>query len=241
MLMFTLCISRLTTSNLLWFMDLTFQIPMQYCSLQQTYFHDLSHQQLGVSFLFVFLFCFYFCCFLFVCFFVLLWLCLFIFSGVISPLFSSSILGTHWPGEFIFQCHIFLPFHTVCGVLKARILNWFAIPFSSGPHFVRNLHHDLSFLGGPTRHGSCFYWIKHSCGLYYQFDLFSVIFIFILSALWRIRIIGLLKLPDGRDLLWGKLGLILMGRAMLSSVWLFYHIRLCDPMHCSTSGFPVHH
>ena len=39
------------------------------------------------------------------------------------------------------------PFHTVHGVLKARILKWFAIPFSSGPRFVRILHHDLSFLG----------------------------------------------------------------------------------------------
>ena len=34
MLMFTVAISCLTTSNLLWFMDLTFQVPMQYCSLQ---------------------------------------------------------------------------------------------------------------------------------------------------------------------------------------------------------------
>ena len=33
MLMFTLAISCLTTSNLPWFMDITFQIPMQYCSL----------------------------------------------------------------------------------------------------------------------------------------------------------------------------------------------------------------
>ena len=49
---------------------------------------------------------------------------------------------------------IFLPFHTIHGVLKARILTWFAIPFSSGPHFVRTLHYDLSILGGPTRHGS---------------------------------------------------------------------------------------
>ena len=31
--MFTLAISCLTTSNLPWFMDLTFQVPMQYCSL----------------------------------------------------------------------------------------------------------------------------------------------------------------------------------------------------------------
>ena len=34
MLMFTLAISCLTTSNLPWFMDLTVQVPMQYCSLQ---------------------------------------------------------------------------------------------------------------------------------------------------------------------------------------------------------------
>ena len=34
MSMFTLDISCLTTSNLLWFMDLIFQVPMQYCSLQ---------------------------------------------------------------------------------------------------------------------------------------------------------------------------------------------------------------
>ena len=32
--MFTLAIFRLTTFNLPWFMDLTFQVPMQYCSLQ---------------------------------------------------------------------------------------------------------------------------------------------------------------------------------------------------------------
>ena len=78
------------------------------------------------------------------------WLCLFILSGVVSLLISSSILGTYQPGEFIFQCPIFLPFHTVHGVLKARILKWFAIPFSSGPRFVRTLHHDPSVLGGPT-------------------------------------------------------------------------------------------
>ena len=35
MSMFTLAISCLTTSNLPWFMDLTFQVPMQYCSLQR--------------------------------------------------------------------------------------------------------------------------------------------------------------------------------------------------------------
>ena len=68
----------------------------------------------------------------------LLWFHLFILSGVISPLFSSSILGTYRSGEFIFQCPIFLPFHTVHGVLKARILEWFAIPFSRESTLVQN-------------------------------------------------------------------------------------------------------
>ena len=83
----------------------------------------------------------------------LLWFRLFTLSVFISPLTSSSILGTYQVGEFIFQCPIFLPFHTVRGVLKARILTWFAIPFSSGPRFVRTLYHDPSVLGGPKGHG----------------------------------------------------------------------------------------
>ena len=83
----------------------------------------------------------------------LLWLHPFILSGVISPLIPSSILGTYRPGEFLFQYPIILPFHTVHGVLKARILKWFATPFSSGPYSVKPLHHEPSVLAGPTRHG----------------------------------------------------------------------------------------
>ena len=83
----------------------------------------------------------------------LLWLHPVILSGVISPLISSSVVGTYRPGEFFLQYPIILPSHTVHGVLKARILKWYAIPFSSGPHSVRPLHHDPTILGGPTRHG----------------------------------------------------------------------------------------
>ena len=36
-----------------------------------------------------------------------------------------------------------MPFHTVPGVLKARILKWLAIPFSSGPRSVRFKGLDL--------------------------------------------------------------------------------------------------
>ena len=145
MLMFTLAISCLTFSNLPQFMDLTFQVPMQYCSLQ--------HRTLLLSPVTSTAGCH--SCF---------GSCLFILSGVIFPLISSSKLGTYRPGEFIFQCPIFLPFHAVHGVLKARILKWFAIPFSTGLHCVRPLHHDPPMLGGPTRHGSLFHWVRQGCG-----------------------------------------------------------------------------
>ena len=68
----------------------------------------------------------------------LLWLRGFIPSGVSSLLISSSILGTYWPVELIFWCPIFLPFHTVHGFLKARILKWFAI-HSSVDHVLSEL------------------------------------------------------------------------------------------------------
>jgi len=79
-----------------------------------------------------------------------LWPSHFILSGAISncpPLFSSTILGSFWPGVFIFWWCIFLPFHTVCEVLAARIQEWVAIFFSSGLLFVRFFHEDLSILG----------------------------------------------------------------------------------------------
>ena len=82
-----------------------------------------------------------------------LWLHPFVLSGVISPLIFSSLLGTYPPGEFLFWYPLILPFHTVHGVLRARILKWFAIPSSSGPHSVRLLHRDPPVLGGPTQHG----------------------------------------------------------------------------------------
>ena len=66
----------------------------------------------------------------------LCWLRLFILSGVISPLISSSILGTYQLGSSSFNVTSFFPFYTVHGVLKARLLKWLAIPFSSGPCFV---------------------------------------------------------------------------------------------------------
>ena len=103
--MFTLAISCLTTSNLPWFMDLTFQlnIPGSYAVLLFTALDlasIISHMHSWVLFL--------------------LWLHPFILSAVISPLISSSILGTYRPGELLFQYPIILPFHTVHGVLNTK-------------------------------------------------------------------------------------------------------------------------
>ena len=88
--------------------------------------------------------------------------------GVLQSMGSQRV-GHKWAmeltnlGGFIFECHIFLLFHTVCEVLKARIQNWFGIPSSSEPRFVRTLHHDPSILGGPAWHGSQIHWVIQGC------------------------------------------------------------------------------
>ena len=140
---FTPAISCLTTSNLPWFVDLTFQVPMQYCFLQHwTLLPSPVTSTIE-------------CCFCFGS--------VFILFGVISPLISSRILGIYWPGEFIFQCLIFLPFHNFHRVLKVRTLKRFSIPFSSGPHFARTLRCDLSSWMALHRMAQ-FHWVRQGYG-----------------------------------------------------------------------------
>ena len=156
MSVYNLAISCLTTSDLTWVMDPTFQVLMQLFSLQQQTLLLPPDIYNWAPFL--------------------LWPSYFILSGAISNcplLFPRSILDG-WPGVLIFWCPIFLPFHTVHGVLQARVLEWFAISFSSGPHSVRPLHHDPSVLGGPTRHGQ-FHWVRRGHGLCDQIGWLSVI------------------------------------------------------------------
>ena len=88
MLIFTLAISCLTTSNLPLFLDLTFQVPMKYCSLQ--------HQTLVLSPVPSTTEC----CFCFGC--------IPSFFHSFFPLITSSILGTYQSGEFIVQRPIML-------------------------------------------------------------------------------------------------------------------------------------
>ena len=141
MLMFILGISCLTTSNLPWFMDLIFQVSMQYCSLQ--------HQTLLWSPVISTGYCF----------------CPGSISSFFLELFLYSSPVAYWAatdlGSLSFSIISFCLFILFMGFSRQE--NWFAIPSSSGPHFVLTLHHDLSILGGPTRHGSQFHWVRQGC------------------------------------------------------------------------------
>ena len=108
MSVFNLAISCLAMSSLPWFMDLTFQVHMRYCSLQHWILlspPDTHHN--WVTFLH--------------------WSSFSILYETVSPLFLSGILDTYHPGGLIFWCHIFLPFHTVHGFLERRRIDAFEL------------------------------------------------------------------------------------------------------------------
>ena len=85
------------------------------------------------------------------------------------------------------------------------MLKWFAIPFSSGPRFVRTLHYDLSVLGGRTCPGS--YFIVSDKSVVHVIRLVSFVWLwlsFFLPSVGEDK--GLWNLPDGRGWPRGKLG-----------------------------------
>ena len=141
--MFTLAISCLTMSHLPWFMGLTFQDLMQYCSLQHQILPSSSdtstterHFGFGPSasfFLEVFL------------------------------IVLHSFPVVYWTPSYLGGAHLLVPYlfaFSYCSWASYdKILEWFAIPSSSGPHFVRTLHYGLSILGGPALHGSESHWV----------------------------------------------------------------------------------
>ena len=94
-------------------MDLTFQVPMQYCSLRHWTLRVPSPVTSTTG-----------CCF-----------CFGPVSSSFLELFLYSSPVAYWVSTVMgssFQCLIFLPFHTVHGVLEGKILKWFDSPFSSG-------------------------------------------------------------------------------------------------------------
>ena len=133
MLPFTHAISCLTTSNLPWFMDLPFQVPMQYCSLQHTTLL-LSPVTTTTG-----------CCFCF---------------GSAPSFFLELFL--HWSqvaywaptdlGSSSFSVLSFCLFILFMGF--SRLEYWRGLPFPSPMnHILIDLSHDLTVLGGSTGHG----------------------------------------------------------------------------------------
>ena len=184
-----------------------FQVPMQYCSLKhQTLLSppDTTRAQ-----------------------------CHFRFGSVSSffqVVFLHSSLVAYWTPIVLVGSSLrvvsFLLFHSVHGILKARVLS--GLLFSS---LVSQVLLELPTTTHPSW-GPCMAWLIVSwatqrCDPCDHFGYSSVIVIFIveamrlkflllLSALWWMRIRGLCKLLDGRDWLLGKLSLALVGRAMFS-------------------------
>ena len=124
MSIFTLAISCLTISNLPWFMVPTLQVPIcniVFCSIG-LYFHHKSHPQLSAIFL---------------------WLHLFILSGVIYPLFSSSLLGPYQPGELISDV-----------LLYEYVMKWISHSVVSDSLWPCGLYSPWNSLGQNTEVGS---------------------------------------------------------------------------------------
>ena len=102
---------------------------------------------------------------------LLLWLHLFMLSGVNLLLISSSILGTYRHGEFIFQCPVFLTFHAVHGVLKARMLKWFPFP-SPVDHILSELP-TMTSLSWVALHGMAHSFIELDKAVVHVISLIS--------------------------------------------------------------------
>ena len=125
-----------TELNFLWFIYLTFQVLMQYCSLQHWTLLPLPVRS-TTGYFFFFFFCFG------------------SISSFFLELFPHSSPVTFWTptdlGNLSFNFISFCLFILFMGF--SREVRWFAIPSSSVPHFVRTLHHDPSVLGGSTWQG----------------------------------------------------------------------------------------
>ena len=130
-------------SNLPWFMDQTFQVPVQYCSLQHwTLLLSPVTSTAGYCFC---------------------------FGSIPSFFWSYFSTDLQWHIGHLLTWGVPLSvsydfaFSYCSWVLKARILKWLAIPFPSGSHSVRPLHHDLPVLGCPAGM-TWLHWVRQGCG-----------------------------------------------------------------------------
>ena len=116
-------------------MDVTFQVPAQYRSLQrQTSPSLLDTSTAERHFHFAPAASFF--------------LELLVIALHSSPVAYWTTSDLRWVGVAHLLMSYLLPFHTVHGVLAARILEWFAIPSSSGSRCVRTLHYYPPIVSG---------------------------------------------------------------------------------------------
>ena len=163
-------------------MDLTFQVPMQYCSLQHWTLllspvtSTTGYFALAPSLHSVWSF---------------------------SPLISSSILVTYWPGEFLFQCPVFFPFILFMGFSGQEY--WSGFPF---PSPVDHVLSELSTMTCPSwvaLQGMAHSFIELDKAVVHVIKLVSFLwlwFSYLCSLMRRIR--GLWKFPDGETDWWGN-------------------------------------
>ena len=179
--MFTLAISCLTTSSLPWFMDLKFQVPMQYCSLQHwTSITSHIHNWMLFS----------------------LCLCLFITSRVFP---HSSSVACWRPTDLGSSSSIVISFglsYCLEGS-QGRSTEMIAIPFSSGLRFVRTLHQDPSIW--VALHSMAHSFIELDKAVVHVISLVRFLWMWF-SSVCTLMDKRLLKASWwGRDCLWGNL------------------------------------
>ena len=155
MLTFTLAISCLITSNLPWFMDLTFQVPMQYCFFTASEFtFTTRHIQNCTLFL--------------------LWLSLFIPPGANSPPFPVAYWAPTDLGSSSFSVLSFYFFILFMGFSRQKY--WSGLPFPSP------VDHKLSELSTMTHPSwAALHGMAHS---FIQLDKAVVHVIILVSFLW---------------------------------------------------------
>ena len=123
--MLALATSCLTTSNSPWFIDLHSRFLCSIVLTASDFTSITSHIHNWTLFV--------------------LWVHLFILSGIVSPLFPSSILGTYWPGELSFHVLSFCLFILFMGFSRQE--NWSGLPF---PSPVDHLLSELSTMSCPS-------------------------------------------------------------------------------------------